>query len=102
MIVTIVEIKVKEEFLEPFIEITRYNHKHSVEEEGNLRFDILQHIDDPKRFTLYEAYKNEESAAAHKKTRHYLKWKDMVAEWMAKPRKGIRHRVIEPNSVSQW
>ncbi|RAP75912.1 antibiotic biosynthesis monooxygenase [Paenibacillus montanisoli] len=102
MIVTIVKVVVIPEFVDDFIAATLDNHRGSVQEAGNLRFDILQHLDDPASFTLYEAYESEEAAAKHKETAHYLKWRDTVAPWMAKPREGAPHRVIAPAERSQW
>jgi len=96
MIVTIVHVEVKKEFIEEFIRITTENHHASVKEPGNLRFDVLQMADDPARFALYEAYENESAAAGHKVTPHYLKWKETVAPWMATPREGIRYNGLLP------
>ena len=102
MIVTIVHVYVKKEFIEDFIEITRYNHENSVKEPGNLRFDILKNAGDPGKFVLYEAYESEEAAKAHKQTGHYQKWRETVAEWMAQPREGIKYNILFPNERSQW
>ncbi len=78
MVVTIVEVHVKPENIEPFITATTENHKGSIKERGNIRFDVLQSPQDPSLFLLYEAYDSEKSAAAHKTTSHYLKWRDSV------------------------
>ncbi|MBN2175152.1 MAG: antibiotic biosynthesis monooxygenase [Bacteroidales bacterium] len=94
MTVTIVHIYVKTEHRDEFILATVENHNNSVREPGNLRFDVLQNEKEPDHFILYEAYRSEEDAAKHKETEHYLKWKETVAGWMAKPREGIKHRVI--------
>jgi (4S)-4-hydroxy-5-phosphonooxypentane-2,3-dione isomerase len=102
MIVTIVEIYIKKERLEEFIDATIKNHRASIEEPGNLRFDVLQSIEDPLRFTLYEAYESEEAATEHKKTEHYLKWRNIVESMMVRPRKGTPHRVIAPHEKSRW
>ena len=51
---------------------------------------------------IYEAYSSDDDAAAHKKTPHYLKWRDAVADWMAKPRKGEKHHIIAPIDKSLW
>ena len=102
MIVTTVHIKVKEPFVKAFIKASIENHQQSVLESGNLRFDILQHQDDPSQFTFYEAYESEATALAHKKTSHYLLWKTTVADWMEEPRKGVRHNVIEPAGLKKW
>jgi len=78
MIVTTVAVYVKPENIEDFIEASTENHKASIEEPGNMRFDVLQSMSDPTIFLLYEAYQSEEEAVAHKKTEHYLKWKRTV------------------------
>ena len=96
MIVTIVHIEVNPENIESFIRATTDNHFESVKEPGNLRFDLLRNNDNPARFVLYEAYENETAAAAHKETAHYLKWRETVAQWMAKPREGIRYKGLQP------
>ena len=98
MIVTIVHIQVKPEYIDNFIRITGINHLLSVKEPGNLRFDVLQMGDDPTRFALYEAYENESTAAAHKETAHYQEWRDAVASLMVKPREGVRYNGLLPDS----
>jgi autoinducer 2-degrading protein len=96
MIVTIVHVQVKQEYIDDFIRATSVNHTLSLKEPGNLRFDVLQKQDDPARFALYEAYENETAAAAHKETPHYLAWKESVAPWMANPREGVRYNGLLP------
>lgn len=102
MIVTCVTIYVKTEHIEKFMAATIENHNNSIQEPGNLRFDVLQCADDPSRFLLYEVYESEAAAKAHKNTPHYLKWKDTVADWMAKPREGVKHNVIRPVATTMW
>ncbi|MGW8227816.1 MAG: antibiotic biosynthesis monooxygenase [Gammaproteobacteria bacterium] len=96
MDVTIVHVRVKPDHIDAFIEACKHNHQHSVQEPGNLRFDILQSSDDPTRFVLYEAYQSREDAAAHKQTRHYLTWRETVADWMAEPRQGVAYNGLYP------
>jgi len=86
---TLVYVQVIARHIADFVEATRSNHKASIRESGNVRFDVLQSPDDPTQFVLYEAYLTAEAAAAHKQTPHYLKWKETVAPWMATPRKGV-------------
>ena len=102
MIVTCVTVHVKEEHIDDFIEATARNHEGSVSEPGNMRFDVLQCKDDPTKFMLYEAYESQEAAAAHKKTEHYLTWRETVADWMAKPREGVPYDVIAPKDSNLW
>lgn len=96
MHVTLVHVRVKPEHVNDFIRATHENHRHSVQEAGNRRFDVLQSADDPTRFVLYEAYASEADAALHKQTAHYLTWRDTVADWMASPREGIRYHGLFP------
>ena len=96
MVVTTVMINVKEKNIQDFIAATIRNHKASIKEPGNRRFDFLQSIDNPTMFMLYEAYETEEDARAHKKTSHYKEWKEAVASFMAKPREGIKYLAIRP------
>ncbi len=96
MYVTLVHIHVKPENLERFVEATTANHEGSVREPGNLRFDVLQSVEDPTRFILYEAYRDEAAAKEHKETAHYAAWRDAVADWMAEPRQGVRYEGLLP------
>jgi len=102
MIVTCVHVHVKPEAVNDFIEASVLNHKGSVKEPGNLRFDFVQQADEPTRFMLYEAFESEESVTAHKTTDHYLKWRETVKDMMAEPRYGIKYYVIEPKEKWGW
>lgn len=94
MHVTLVHVTVKPEHIADFIAATRLNHQASIQEPGNIRFDVLQMPEQPERFILYEVYRQAEDAAAHKNTAHYLNWRDTVASWMAEPRQGIPYHSI--------
>jgi len=96
MHVTIVKVCVKADYVNEFIEASRINHEHSVQEPGNMRFDVLQSADDPTHFVLYEAYQSKQQAAAHKETAHYLRWRETVANWMAEPRVGGSYNGLYP------
>ena len=87
MHVTLVEINVKEDKVEQFIEVFRANHQGSILEPGNLRFDVLQDESIPTRFYIYEAYVDEAAVAAHKKTPHYLRCVEALEGLMTGPRK---------------
>lgn len=95
---TLVYVKVKQENLAEFIEITRFNHENSIKEPGNRRFDILQSADDPTSFVFYEAYINKEAVSAHKETSYYKAWRDAVTNWMAEPRYSKIYNGLYPAS----
>ncbi|MFZ2287460.1 MAG: antibiotic biosynthesis monooxygenase [Bacteroidales bacterium] len=102
MIVTCVHIKVRPENIQDFIDAITENHKGSIQEPGNIRFDVLQQVNDPGRFMIYEVFESEEAARFHKETAHYLKWRDTVKEFMAEDRYGVSYEVIEPSDRSLW
>ena len=102
MIVTCVYVNVKPDSVPDFINASLLNHRGSVEEPGNLRFDFVQQVDDPCRFMFYEAYESEASAAAHKNTAHYLRWKETVQDMMAEPRKGVKYNILQPEDPEKW
>ena len=61
MNVTLVEINIKPERVDEFLEVFRANHEGALQEPGNLRFDVLQDPEVKTRFFIYEAYKDDES-----------------------------------------
>lgn len=96
MVVTTVLVRVRGKNIDDFIAATKKNHDASVKEPGNVRFDILQSVEDPEQFLMYEAYTNAPAAAAHKETAHYRAWRDEVADYMAVPRRGIKYVSVAP------
>jgi len=102
MLVVCVHVHVVPEHRDDFIQATLENARNTVQEPGNLRFDVIQQLDDPNRFILYEVYRDEDGAAAHKQTAHYARWRENVAPWMAEPRQGIKHHALFPKAESRW
>ena len=82
-----VEVSVKPQHVEEFIQATRENQRASRLEPANVKFDIFQSIHDRTRFILHEVFQSPDGAAHHKTTSHYLQWKRTVEDWMATPRK---------------
>ena len=98
MHVTLVHVQVKPEKVDAFIAATEANHRGSIAEPGNRRFDVLQDPSDTSRFILYEVYLTPEDAAAHKETAHYKAWRDTVADMMAEPRRGVPYTGLFPKA----
>ena len=65
MDVTVTHIHIRPDHIADFMESIRVNHEQSILEPGNLRFDILQSVDDPTRFVTYMAYRDEDASNAH-------------------------------------
>ena len=102
MIAVCVYVHVKPDSREAFIEASLENARNSIQEPGNLRFDVIQQIDDPNRFLLYEVYRDEAGMKAHKQTAHYARWRDAVAPWMAEQRRGVPHVGLFPETEDEW
>ena len=101
MFVVCVNIWVKPDAVEEFIEATLENARQTRQEPENQRFDVLQGHDDPCRFFFYEVYTNADAFADHQKTGHYLTWRQTVADWMAEPRHGIKFNSLFP-AEAEW
>lgn len=101
MLVAIVHVHIKPEFIEAFKNATLDNASNSIKEPGVSRFDVYQQSDDPTRFSLVEIYKSEDDPARHRETAHYAHWRDAVSEMMAEPRARITYNIFYP-PASEW
>jgi len=99
MLIVHVHAHVKPEFVEAFRQATIENARHSVQEPGIARFDVLQQQDDPTRFILVEVYRTPDDPARHKETAHYRVWRDAVAEMMAEPRTSVKYANVFPGDA---
>lgn len=102
MYVVCVHVQVLAEHRQAFLDASAENARHTVQEPGNLRFDVLEQADDPTRFLLYEVYRDEAGMNAHKETAHYARWRDSVAPWMAEPRRAVKYTGLVPVSAEGW
>lgn len=96
MLIVHVYVRVKTEFIEAFKEASVENARHSVEEPGIARFDVIQQADDPTRFVLLEVYRTSEASTHHKETAHYATWRDAVAPMMAEVRTNVKYSNVFP------
>ncbi len=95
MIIVHVSVHVKPDAVDAFRAATLENARHSVQEPGIVRFDVVQQEDDPTRFLLIEIYRTAADPARHKETAHYLTWRDAVEPMMAEPRRSVKYVVVE-------
>jgi (4S)-4-hydroxy-5-phosphonooxypentane-2,3-dione isomerase len=102
MIIACVHVHVKPETREAFIAASLENARNTIQEPGNLRFDVLQQADDPNRFMLYEVYRDDAGAKAHKATAHYARWSETVKDWMADARYSVKYAPLFPEHAGQW
>lgn len=96
MIIVHVHVQVRADAIEAFTSATSENARHSLEEPGVVRFDVIQRADDPTTFMLVEVYRSAEAMTAHKTTRHYQVWRDAVAGMMAVPRTSVQYASVFP------
>lgn len=86
MVVLHVTIQVKPEHAAEFFEIARYDAEHSEkDEEGCLRFDVIQDRDDPNRFYFYEVYRDDAALQAHRQTPHFKFYFEKTQPWLVAP-----------------
>lgn len=96
MLVAIINLHVKPEYVDAFNTATLDNASNSIKELEVARFDVYQQSDDPTRFMLVEIYKTEDAVARHRETAHYARWRDTVAEMMAEPRTRNTYHIVFP------
>ena len=96
MHVVCVSVHVKKEKVVQFTEAILENARGTRQESGNVRFDVLQQAEDPTRFLLYEVYHTPADFTAHQQTPHYLRFKELAADWMAEPRVGVKYGNLFP------
>ena len=101
MLIVHVNVKVKPEAIEAFRAATLENARHSVQEPGIARFEVVQQLDNPTRFVLVEVYRNDDAPARHKETAHYQKWRDTVAPMMAEARTSMKFSNVFPDDQNR-
>ena len=102
MKISAVTVKVKDEFIEDFIEASLIHQKNTTLEKGNLRFDFLQSKTEPNAFLFYEVYESEMDIEHHRQADSYRTWRKAVDDWMAIPRSGIRYRPLAPTDSDKY
>lgn len=99
MFIVHVFIHVKPACVDAFRRASEDNARHSIQEPGITRFDVLQQADDATRFVLVEVYRTPDDAAKHKDTAHYQTWRDTVADMMAEPRGSMKYANVFPDDT---
>ncbi|MEO7997540.1 MAG: putative quinol monooxygenase [Gemmatimonadaceae bacterium] len=94
MIIVHVFIHVKADSVNAFSAATLENARHSVNEPGIMRFELIQQDDDANQFLLIEIYRTVADAGLHKETAHYAVWRDAVAPMMAEPRRSVKYHAV--------
>ena len=78
MVVVQITHKILLEFLERYLEATLANARATRQEQGNIRFDLLQDANNPCTFQLYEVYSDRSAQRAHLASANFTSWKKAV------------------------
>ena len=97
-----VSVHVVPDRVEEFRAASVLNATASRDEPDVLRFDVLQDEADSAHFVLVEVYRDADAAVAHKETTHYGRWRDAVAEMMARPRSAEKFTAVDPMDPAAW
>jgi len=92
---------IKVEYIEAYKEAIRENVRHTVLEEGVMRFEVLQDKKDPSHFSLFEVYRDDEGRAAHLESEHFKKFRRTVTEndMFARQGQGDEFEALFPHST---
>merc|ERR1719159_1429817 len=70
----VLEVEIKEEHVEEFIQVMKADASGSRAEPGCLRFDLLQDKENPCKFITYEVFESQEAMNAHREMPHVKAW----------------------------
>ena len=82
MIFICVKWKVKPEYADQWVELTREFTEATRAEEGNLFFDWSRNVEDPNQYVLVEAFKDD-AAEAHVTSEHFKKAQAELPQYVA-------------------
>lgn len=90
--------------VDDFIEAVKLDGVGSTQQEqGCLRFDVYQAVDNPAELWLYEVYVNQAAFEYHTQTPHIKLWRDTVADWYDGERApAIRGKNVWPPDNWNW
>jgi len=95
MIVQVVYLEVQTDKMESFLAEVLTNAQASRGEAGVIQFDVIQQIDDPSRFMLYEVYQDEAALEAHRHTPHFKRWVERGVPLLRGERVRVMYRAVE-------
>jgi autoinducer 2-degrading protein len=85
MLILMVEVEIKPDKREQFLaSITENARSCERDEEGCLRFDILQDSENANKYFYYEVYRNDADVKAHFESPHFHKYRDAAKEFIEK------------------
>lgn len=83
-------IRVKQEYLEPFLAGVTQHAKNSSAEPGCVRYEVMQDKNEPHIVCLYEVFRDEDAFNKHRTYDFYLTWMESSKHWRHSENR-IRH-----------
>jgi quinol monooxygenase YgiN len=103
MVVFLINHHVKPEFVVDYQLAVREDVRNSILEDGILRFEVYQDIQNTAHFTLLEVYKNMDARESHLKTPHLLQFRKIVKEGgMLAKSESNEVRLLSDNDVIKY
>jgi len=94
-IAIVVDVEVKPERRDEFMEVMQKDAEGSRKEPGCLRFDFIECVDNPNRFFFYEVYKDAAAVDFHKAQPHFTPWTEFK-------KTGVVSSVSAKGSFPDW
>lgn len=91
MICVIADIRIRAEYREVFFAAARDMLAATRAEDGCIRYDLMQNIEDPDRMTFVEEWESREHLSAHFETAHMAAWRTASAPFLVHRQVKILH-----------
>lgn len=76
------EFQVGLDHLDGFLTASEVFASASLREPGMVSFALLQRIDDPSRFSLFEVFHDDQARETQRHTLHFQAWMEAISEWL--------------------
>jgi autoinducer 2-degrading protein len=93
MFVLAVQIRIKPENLEKFMQALQVNAREARKEPGCRQFDVLVDPNDKTKVMLYEVYNDDKAFEAHQQTPHFKKYLAEAVPLLASRERSVWKRI---------
>jgi autoinducer 2-degrading protein len=93
MIVLVVQLKIKSDSVDRFMQGLQANAREARKEPGCRQFDILVDPNDKTKAMLYEVYNDEKAFEAHQQTPHFKKYLAEAVPLLASRERSVWKRI---------
>ncbi len=90
--VVVAEFLVQDEFVASFASLMMRHARLSLGEPGCDAFEVCQDVVDPRKFMLFERYRDEEAYTAHRATAYYARFRDVAPAMLVHANGEMFHR----------